>query len=1083
MNAKKLYALLSLVLILTVAAGLAVAKGPQPETPVGAGFTYQGRLTDTSGNPTNSACDFQFSLWNDPDAGAQVGPLLNPTGVTVSGGLFTVQLDFGAGVLDGTALWLEVAVKCSGDPGYTVLSPRQALTAAPYAVYALNAPTGPTGPSGPAGATGPAGPSGATGPEGPVGPTGPQGPVGETGPSGPLGPSGAAGPAGPSGPSGPAGPAGATGPAGPAGATGATGPTGPDGATGAIGPAGPAGPAGVTGATGPAGAAGATGATGATGAAGPSGPSGPEGSTGATGAAGPTGPENTNAWSVTGNAGTTPGANYLGTNDNQALEIKVNGLRALRLEPHSTSPNLIGGYNGNSLTGGVYGATIAGGGNSSSLNRVTDSYGAVGGGAGNQAGDSAGTVTDATYATVGGGRENTASGDYATVGGGYASAASGSSATIGGGAYNAVNASWATIGGGYHNTANAGYAAIGGGYYNTASGAFCSIGGGYYNTATAEYATIGGGGSTDPGNPSTTANRVTDEYGTVGGGGNNQAGDSAGTAADKPYATVGGGRQNTASGGYAAVGGGRQNTASGPGATVSGGYTNTASLDYATVGGGSYNAASSLGATVGGGYTNTATSAHATVAGGNQNTASGSYAAVPGGLLNVASGDYTLAAGRRAQANSAGCFVWADSTDADFGCSTANQFAVRATGGVSLRVDTAGSGLSLEPNATSPNLVAGYSGNWLTSGVFGAVIGGGGESGFLNRVTDHYGVVGGGRNNQAGDNAGSVGNNTFTTVGGGSSNTASASYSTVPGGMGNTAAGFYSFAAGRQAKANLDGCFVWADSTNADFACSTANQFAVRATGGVSLRIDTAGSGLRLEPNATSPNLIGGYSGNWLTSGVFGAVIAGGGQSGFLNRITDHYSVVGGGYGNQAGSDDGNAGSNTFATVAGGLSNTASGQYATVPGGLEAAATHYGEIAHASGKFAASGDAQTSTYVLRRQYPMAAGAWHDLFLDGNGISQRLTIASGRTVTFDILLAGRTEAGESAGYRIQGVVENVGGATALVGTPTVTVLGEDDTAWDVQVIASDVDDALFVQVQGNGETIRWVATVNTSEVAW
>jgi hypothetical protein len=241
--------------------------------------------------------------------------------------------------------------------------------------------------------------------------------------------------------------------------------------------------------------------------------------------------------------------------------------------------------------------------------------------------------------------------------------------------------------------------------------------------------------------------------------------------------------------------------------------------------------------------------------------------------------------------------------------------------------------LRLEPNATSPNILGGYSGNWVTSGVFGAVIGGGGESGSLNRVTDHYGVVGGGRNNQAGDNAGSVSNATFTTVGGGLNNTASASYGTVPGGMNNTAAGFYSFAAGRQAKANLDGCFVWGDNTAADVACTVANQFVARATGGMLLTVDTSGSGLRLEPNTYSPNLIGGYSGNWVAAGTFGAVIAGGGQSGSLNRVVDHLGTVGGGQNNQAGSDNGSVGDNTFATVAGGEGNTASGTYATIGGG------------------------------------------------------------------------------------------------------------------------------------------------------
>ncbi len=38
-------------------------------------------------------------------------------------------------------------------------------------------------------------------------------------------------------------------------------------------------------------------------------------------------------WSLTGNAGTTPGTDFIGTTDNQPLELWVGGSRALRLEP------------------------------------------------------------------------------------------------------------------------------------------------------------------------------------------------------------------------------------------------------------------------------------------------------------------------------------------------------------------------------------------------------------------------------------------------------------------------------------------------------------------------------------------------------------------------------------------------------------------------------------------------------------------------------------------------------------------------------------------------------------------------------
>jgi hypothetical protein len=57
--------------------------------------------------------------------------------VPVSEGLFTVPLDFGAGVFTGDARWLEIGVRPGLSSGaYTLLSPRQALTATPYALYA-----------------------------------------------------------------------------------------------------------------------------------------------------------------------------------------------------------------------------------------------------------------------------------------------------------------------------------------------------------------------------------------------------------------------------------------------------------------------------------------------------------------------------------------------------------------------------------------------------------------------------------------------------------------------------------------------------------------------------------------------------------------------------------------------------------------------------------------------------------------------------------------------------------------------------------------------------------------------------------
>lgn len=112
----------------------------QAQSPLGTAFTYQGQLKE-GGVPADGVdYDFRFRLFDDPEAGAQVGTALFFTDETVVNGLFTLDLDFGATAFDGTALWLEVGVKREFMEPFTVLSPRQPLNATPYALYALDGP-------------------------------------------------------------------------------------------------------------------------------------------------------------------------------------------------------------------------------------------------------------------------------------------------------------------------------------------------------------------------------------------------------------------------------------------------------------------------------------------------------------------------------------------------------------------------------------------------------------------------------------------------------------------------------------------------------------------------------------------------------------------------------------------------------------------------------------------------------------------------------------------------------------------------------------------------------------------------------
>lgn len=102
--------------------------------PVGSGYTYQGYLED-AGSPANGFYDFEFRLFDDPAIGSQVGSTVVLDDVSVSNGLFTVELDFGSTVFGGGARWLEIAVRPGASGGaYTLLSPRQEMTPAPYAL-------------------------------------------------------------------------------------------------------------------------------------------------------------------------------------------------------------------------------------------------------------------------------------------------------------------------------------------------------------------------------------------------------------------------------------------------------------------------------------------------------------------------------------------------------------------------------------------------------------------------------------------------------------------------------------------------------------------------------------------------------------------------------------------------------------------------------------------------------------------------------------------------------------------------------------------------------------------------------------
>jgi hypothetical protein len=217
--------------------------------------------------------------------------------------------------------------------------------------------------------------------------------------------------------------------------------------------------------------------------------------------------------------------------------------------------------------------------------------------------------------------------------------------------------------------------------------------------------------------------------------------------------------------------------------------------------------------------------------------------------------------------------------------------------------------------------------------------------------------------------------------------------------------------------------------------------------------------------------------------------VGGGGGLFAGNTASCNYSTVSGGRCNCA--------TGRSSTVSGGCSNTASGSYSTViggrcncacacvstvVGGYQAKASRYGEVAHAAGRFSASGDAQHSTFVARRI--TSGGSTSEMFLDGS--SQRMEIPDFTTWTFTIKISAFDSTQEAAAWWIfRGGARHLdGGDVALIGSlieeyssesgfssayPSVSV---DETYSSLKITINDTSQS----------TIRWVAVVDVAQVS-
>ena len=298
---------------------------------------------------------------------------------------------------------------------------------------------------------------------------------------------------------------------------------------------------------------------------------------------------------------------------------------------------------------------------------------------------------------------------------------------------------------------------------------------------------------------------------------------------------------------------------------VGGGMNNRimSSVGAALVAGGSDNmiqngAASSV---IAGGFNNRIDSfaQHSFIAGGHQNIigTNGYYTTIGGGAGNRIgeSAQYALIAG--GFDNHIG-FMSESSVIGggnDNSISNETMYAV-VDGGLRNRINFnahfsvigGGENNSIMQNAQHATLAGGRFNVINTNALFSAIGGGSGNViGFFSR----YCQIGGGFGNEVEMRT------DYSVISGGRVNIISSNawYAVIPGGWNNEIGprATNALAAGRRAKAQHIGAFVWGDFTNADVASTNANSVTMRASGGYRLFSDTNLTlGVELPPNATA---------------------------------------------------------------------------------------------------------------------------------------------------------------------------------------------------------------------------------------
>jgi hypothetical protein len=185
-----------------------------------------------------------------------------------------------------------------------------------------------------------------------------------------------------------------------------------------------------------------------------------------------------------------------------------------------------------------------------------------------------------------------------------------------------------------------------------------------------------------------------------------------------------------------------------------------------------------------------------------------------------------------------------------------------------------------------------------------------------------------------------------------------------------------------------------------------------------------------------------------------------------------------------------NTSSTGISSFAYGLRNTADANYSWATGARSLVRGVPGARAHASGYYQLTGDSQYRDFHLTARTTSGTGvvavAARMLSATATG-SNQVNVPADTSIAFHgVVSAKRTGSSDCKTWEVKGGIKNIGGTTALLGTPTVTDIGSDAgaSAWTVAVTADNALDTLtFTCTGAASQDIVWTFAIRASETQY